>query len=234
MGFNSGSAGDGFAANPGLRRARPERQREEADGLLEFAVQVARKQVAHRREPRHVFRIADLPFALNLRLGLVGLGRFAGEHPHPRVVGFGDLPLLVDQAGVRCLLLGNREGHVGLPAAEPHLAHQNIVDDDRVVPGDGHLERTARFQTLQPDHPFAVRRCGGGLLLAVERHRDPFAGAATPQTGTAMPLCSTMWSLKRADGLTSASSDAVAVSKRKTVSLTVAISTRYRVIVRVS
>src|SRR5437763_2883706 len=32
-------------------------------------------------------------------------------------------------------------------------------------------------------------------------------GSAVPQTGTVMPLCATMWSLKRAAGLTSATAE---------------------------
>ena len=67
--------------------------------------------------------------------------------------------------------------HVRLPGYQPHLANQNIIELNPVPAGNRHRGRRGiRLKRIQANHPLAVLISGGGACLAIEMHRDRFAG----------------------------------------------------------
>jgi hypothetical protein len=66
--------------------------------------------------------------------------------------------------------------HVGLTSDQPDLAHENVLQLDRVFAGDGHdLRRGAGPERLKVDAPFPFTVSSGVLLLLRETYSDRLA-----------------------------------------------------------
>ena len=125
-------------------------------GLLE---NLSGKIETRRRESRDRRRRTHLPRRVSHSVGLrsVGLGspnldvpdfgKVRGLH----VIGRRNLP--------HCPL------HVRLPAADPDVAHDDVLQSDAVLAGDGHLQILALLERRQFHFPRAIRVgfCRGGL-----------------------------------------------------------------------
>ena len=117
-------------------------------------------------EPFGLFGLVAAFAKLGLRLRCDVLGH--GEEPELRVIRRGDLVFAVKGVGDAHL-------HVGLPGADPDVAHQHIGELDGFGAGDGELERAAGFERSDFGGPFAVRIGGGGGGFAVHADRHLLA-----------------------------------------------------------
>ena len=112
----------------------------------------------------------DLPGAVEVADGLPGGDPRDLDLADVRVVGGG--PLF---GGVQAAVDGHL--HVRLARAEPHLADEDVLEGERVLPRHGHGQRPAGLQRRQRDAPLAViagfRRHGRGVA---ELHFDPLPG----------------------------------------------------------
>ena len=162
---------------------------DQADGHAEPPVQLAPEEVGHAREARRGLGVADTPARLAVEPGRVaaredvvvpGAGRRVGDADHVVEPQLGDV-------GRRDLLLRARAvleqpAHVRLAGAQPHLAHEHVLEPQLVLAA-AHLEhvRSAGLERVELDEPRAalvgarVRRESG------EAHLDALArGGSAP------------------------------------------------------
>ncbi|OQA30765.1 MAG: hypothetical protein BWY57_02656 [Betaproteobacteria bacterium ADurb.Bin341] len=123
---------------PGLTRARANRAVDDPHRKPVLLVQLAREKVRGRRKHLGFVRRADPPFSLAILFRSGRHLRFDHEEPYRGVVGRLDF-----RCGVSRLFQAHF--HVGLPRGQPHVADQNILDDERVLTGHAHLLRFRRL-----------------------------------------------------------------------------------------
>ena len=146
-------------AGPGLGRGAAHRGVNHADRHAESLLKVAAEVVGHRREIGDRLGTAFRPLALDVSCRFNG-----GPHGHRE-----EPELIVRRVGRHLLGVGGelqRPPHVRLPAGDPHLADQHVLDLNGVVAGDGERERPPRVAGFDADLPAAVLRGGLSLLVA--------------------------------------------------------------------
>ena len=133
------------------RRPAPGRV-DQANGHLQFTMQLTAKEIGGRRKPADRFGTAYDPASLAIvcRLGRCLAG--GREHADHRQIGRGLLLLEILSP-----VDGHR--HVRLTGTEPDFAHQHALDHDVVFPRHGQCMRSAGLQGSQFDLPSA--RVGG-------------------------------------------------------------------------
>ncbi|MBV6459165.1 MAG: hypothetical protein HONBIEJF_02308 [Fimbriimonadaceae bacterium] len=122
-----------------------------ADRHLESLVNLPCEKVACRREGSDGRRGANLPCAVAAGLRSQRHRLLDIEHPDLRIVGRGDLLLLVGE-GWRIALL-NGHLHVRLSAAKPDLSHEHIGKRYLTVARYGYGEGTTSGGRSEPCHP---------------------------------------------------------------------------------
>ena len=165
--LEGGHDGEALGRRPGLDAGAAPGGVDQPEGHLEFAMQVAAKEVERGGESRHGPGRADLPFGLHdVRLRRAGRRARHRVQPDIRVVGGGGLLLRTDAPG-------NGHLHVRLPRADPDFAHGDVgVGEGVLLAPHRQRQAGAHFHGGQIDAPFALGGGGGGGLLLAEGDGD--------------------------------------------------------------
>ena len=166
-----------FLADPRLDRAGAVGTGDQAHRHLELLLQAAAEIVCHRGKIPGRPRRAHRPRARHVGLRTLAHRPLRGEHAQLRMIRRGHLVLPVRRSGKRPLgCLGQREIHVRLARAQPHIPHQHIPITSRRRPRS-HLQLIgpARGQRRQFHLPRAlgIRRGGGAAARQFHGHGRP-------------------------------------------------------------
>ena len=135
---------------------------------MNILLQPAREIIRHRRHKARRVRRNHLP-------GSFDFVRMAVGH----VLGHGKVADLGKIRRLHCILTVQRESerqlHIRLPAAEPHIAHHDVFQLHRLAPSDLHRVRSARLGRidLHLPSPIATRRSRGRVTANL--HTDGVA-----------------------------------------------------------
>ena len=164
--FQLGKGLLGLGAHPGLDRRAAPRGIDQPDRHVELLVQLTAEEVACGREVAHGLRAAKSPVASAIVLRLRGRLAIDGEQADFRVVGRGNLGILVGHTTYA-------HRHVRLARAEPHLADQYVGKLDQVgLALHLQLQRSAGLERIELERPFSgtVRGYRLGLIAQGDRH----------------------------------------------------------------
>ena len=164
VGGQHGPAGPRFGRGSAVRRV------DQADGNVELLLEVFAEEVAHAGEAGHGGGSTLGPGAVDVGLRLVGPFSGNGEEANLGIGRLGD-------HGFGVVAAIERHRHVRLPATDPDLADQDVVEDDCVFALDGQFGRSTRGERFERDAPLAaVGPSGDGLALEPDGHFLAFVG----------------------------------------------------------
>ena len=171
-----GVAKEGLTWYPGFPGGRPVRGPDQTDRHIQLLLHLLGKPEADGAELLGVLKIGDppAPDAVALR-GFVG-NDVHEELAHAGVVQPGNL---FGRGGI-----GHPPSHIGLARTQPYVAEKDVFKRNRVAASNNDIERSARIVRREMEHPLAVLIRDGGVFLAFERDRDPFAGVRPAPQGS--------------------------------------------------
>jgi len=101
-------------------------------------------------------RAGNEPLAFHVCLGLPRHGILHAKVTDHRIICRRYLLLGVADSAPPGRPVGDRHFHVGLSRADPYFTHDDVVNRERVLPGDRHLERPARRHWRELGSPAAL------------------------------------------------------------------------------
>ena len=151
--------------NPRLARRAAPRGMDEADGLLQFLMQLAHEKISHCAEVLRILRCRDFPFAravVERRLAA-----FLRDGEDADVGKFRRCDFLV-----RVLPKFHGHLHVRLPARDPHFTDGDVLDGEFVFASDRHVHAGAGLEPFEFDAPFSgfVRSVAHGMRAERRGH----------------------------------------------------------------
>ena len=178
-----GNGLEAFRRGPGLDAGASPIRSDQADGRLDFLLEMTREVVAYGGEVRHGGRAAYLP-APGWHVVLRGEAQFARnlDVTDQGVLPVGDFLLRIARAG-------HGPFHVGLPRAKPDLAHQDVFQLDLVGALDGQVASLGiGLHGGKIDPPLAVLAGLGRNGFSVKGNGDflAFVGPAPDGDGFAL------------------------------------------------
>ena len=166
-----------FLIDPSLNRCPTPTCMEQADGHAELPGNLPREKITHGSKAAHGLRRTNFPASVQIRT------RESGHRARDlEMTDFGKLRRSFFRVIIR--RLGNRPFHVRLAGAKPHLADENIGEDQFVGTADRQVLRfVIRGKRVECHPPFAPRIGGGHLLLPGKGHGHGLTRCSRPPDG---------------------------------------------------